>query len=257
MFDNVRFVLVNTSHPGNIGSTARAIKTMGFKNLVLVAPKEHPSGKSMAMASGATDVLNNAVIVDTLEEAVKNCQLVIGTSSRQRRIPWPIMSARKCGEVVGLESQHQKIAIVFGREDRGLTNEELHSCHYHVAIDSDDDYGVLNVSQAVQVIAYELRMAMTHAKETENGGEPKKKKGELMPVDYVRWDAETVDMGELELFHEHFEQTLLDIGFYDPNNPKQILTRARRLFNRSRPDRLEINMLRGILAAVQKKAGTK
>src|SRR5690606_34898669 len=131
-FSNIRIVLVNTTHPGNIGGTARAMKNMGLKNLYLVEPKEFPSDKAVWRSAGATDVLDNAVVVDTLDEAIAGCGLVVGTSARERRIPWPLLDPRECGESVWQEAGQHQVAVVFGREDRGLTNEELHKCNYHV-----------------------------------------------------------------------------------------------------------------------------
>jgi tRNA (cytidine32/uridine32-2'-O)-methyltransferase len=158
-FSNIRIVLVNTSHPGNIGGAARAMKNMGLERLYLVEPKEYPSDKAVWRSAGAVDVLENAVVVETLDEAIKGCGLVVGTSARERRIPWPLLNPRECGESVWTESEQHEVAVVFGREDRGLTNEELHKCNYHVHIPANPDYSSLNLATAVQVICYEIRMA--------------------------------------------------------------------------------------------------
>jgi tRNA (cytidine32/uridine32-2'-O)-methyltransferase len=175
MFSNIRIVLVNTSLPANIGSAARALKTMGLRQLVLVDPKVFPSSEATALASGASDVLATARVVATLEEAIADCSLVIGASARSRTIPWPLLNAREAGELSSrIESEKHPVALVFGREDRGLTNEELHQCHYHVSIPSDEEYGVLNVASAVQVIAYEVRMAHLMAE-----------KGVVAQIDYA------------------------------------------------------------------------
>lgn len=159
MFANIRIVLVNTSLSANIGAAARAMKTMGLSDLCLVDPKLFPHADATALASGASDILARATVVATLEDAVADCALVIGTSARSRTIPWPLMDARQAGETARVESNQHRVAIVFGREDRGLTNEELQRCNYHVCIPTDDEYGVLNVAAAVQVLAYEVRMA--------------------------------------------------------------------------------------------------
>ena len=158
-FDNIRIVLVNTSHPGNIGGAARALKNMGLSRLYLVAPKEFPADKAVWRAAGAQDVLENAVVVDTLDEAIGDCGLVVGTSARGRRIPWPIVNPRECGERTWSEAKQHEVAVIFGREDRGLTNDELHKCNYHVHIPSNEEYSSLNLAAAVQVVAYEIRMA--------------------------------------------------------------------------------------------------
>ena len=244
MFSNIRIVLVNTSLPANIGSAARALKTMGLRQLVLVDPKIFPSSEATALASGASDVLANAKIVATLEEAIADCPLVIGASARSRTIPWPMLNAREAGELSRIESEKHPVALVFGREDRGLTNEELQQCHYHVHIPSDEEYGVLNVAAAVQVIAYEVRMAHLAHKEVGN-------KSVMTFSTNSAWDEEIVPASDMEQFFAHLEAALVDSGFLDPNNPRQMPARMRRLFGRLRMDRLEYNLLRGILGRMQ------
>ena len=244
MLDNIRIVLVNTSHPGNIGSAARAMKTMGITHLTLVEPKEFPSARATWMASGAADVLENAVVVPTLDAAVADCAMVIGTSARLRRIPWPLLTPKECAQVVKEGAAKQQVALVFGREAVGLSNEELQKCNYHVNIPGNAEYDVLNIAMAVQVLTYEMRQAIVHA-------EPDSHK-QSMTIE-CRWDEDMANAQEMSGFHEHFNQMLLDIEFYDPNNPKQLLTRSRRLFNRARLDRLELNMMRGIFSRIQAK----
>lgn len=245
MLANIRIVLVNTSLPANIGAAARAMKTMGLSDLCLVDPKVFPSAEATALASGASDVLGRAQVVPTLEDAVAGCSLVLGTSSRNRTIPWPLMDARQAGEAMRIESEAQKVAVVFGREDRGLTNDELQRCNYHVCIPTDSEYGVLNVAAAVQVIAYEARMAHLLADEQPLAEDQK------MPVQFLRWDEEVVPHADMERFYAHFEQMLLDTGFLTADNPRQLLPRARRLFGRVRLDRIEYNMWRGIFTRLQ------
>ena len=245
MLANVRIVLVNTSLSANIGAAARAMKTMGLTDLCLVEPKAFPSAEATALASGASDVLVRARVVPTLEDAVADCSLVLGTSARSRTIPWPLMDARQAGEAVRMESETQTVALVFGREDRGLTNEELQRCNYHVCIPTDEEYGVLNVAAAVQVLAYEVRMAHLLA-----AGEPVAEERK-MPVQFLRWDEDIVPHADMERFYAHFEQMLLDTGFLAPDNPRQLLARARRLFGRVRLDRIEYNMWRGIFTRLQ------
>lgn len=237
-FANIRIVLVNTTHPGNIGGAARAMKNMGLSRLYLVAPKEYPSDKAVWRSAGATDVLDNAVVVETLDEAIGGCSLVVGTSARERRIPWPLLDPRECGENVWVEAGQHDVAIVFGREDRGLTNEELHKCNYHVHIPANEEYSSLNLATAVQVICYEVRMAFL--KETE---------GKTLPNH--TWDMPPADSGALENYYEHLEETLAGLGFLDPQNPKQTMTRLRRMYNRVRMDQMELNILRGVLTAMQ------
>ncbi len=243
-FDNIRIVLVNTTHPGNIGAAARALKNMGLSRLYLVAPKDYPAERAVWRAANALDVLDNAVVCNSLDEAIGNCGLVVGTSARGRRIPWPLMNPRECGERVWCESEQHDVAIIFGREDRGLTNDELHKCTYHVHIPSNPEYSSLNLAAAVQVLCYEIRMASMADAE-----------GKL--PDLNEWDVPPADAAQLEKFYQHMEETLVDIGFHDPKNPRQTMTRLRRLFGRIRLDEMELSILRGVLTAVRNSmAGT-
>lgn len=253
MFENVRIVMVNTTHPGNIGAAARALKTMGLSNLYLVSPLDYPNANATWRAAGATDVLHQARVVESLEEALQGCSLVLGTSARQRRIPWPVLNARQAGDMVARQASREQVAILFGREDRGLTNEELQQCHYHIEIPANEDYGVLNVASAIQVIAYEIRMAMLSLRAQSNDQNPSADRAQ-MPVETVRWDEDLATTREMALFFEHLEQTLTQLEFYEPDNPRQLMTRLRRLFMRARLDQMEMNILRGILRAAQEKA---
>src|SRR5690606_11334262 len=237
-FSNIRIVLVNTTHPGNIGGTARAMKNMGLKNLYLVEPKEFPSDKAVWRSAGATDVLDNAVVVDTLDEAIAGCGLGVGTSARERRIPWPLLDPRECGESVWQEAGQHQVAVVFGREDRGLTNEELHKCNYHVHIPANPKYSSLNLATAVQVICYEIRMAHLLATEGKT-------------LTQHTWDMPPASAESLDAYYKHLEETLVALDFLDPANPKQTMTRLRRLYNRVRLDQMELNILRGVLTAMQ------
>jgi len=244
--DNICVVLVNTTHPGNIGGVARAMKNMGLSSLVLVEPKIFPSPDATARASGATDLLDHASIVGTLQEAVADMQLVVGTSARGRHIPWPIMDPHEMAGVVAksqLGAIEAKVALVFGREDRGLTNEELHLCHIHVHIPSVESFSSLNIAAAVQVLAYECRMAFL-------AGE---RAGSQAPQWGTEWDADLAEHKELELLYDHLERVLVEIDFLDPAKPRQLMPRLRRLFQRALLDKIEVNVLRGILTHVQKK----
>lgn len=237
---NIKIVLVNTAHPGNIGGAARAMKNMGLSELCLVEPREYPAPRAVWRAAGAREVLTHATVVDSVDEAIADCSLVIGTSARERRIPWPLINPRECGVRVWAEAQKHKVALLFGREDRGLTNDELQKCHYHVHIPSNPEYSSLNLATAVQVLAYEIRMASLA---NENGDLP----------DLAEWDQPLVNAEDLENFHKHLAETMAELDFYDPENPKQLLTRMRRLFNRLRMDQMEVSILRGLLSAVQRK----
>ncbi|MDP6968853.1 MAG: tRNA (cytosine(32)/uridine(32)-2'-O)-methyltransferase TrmJ [Gammaproteobacteria bacterium] len=243
MLSRIRIVLVNTSHPGNIGGVARAMKNMGLSRLVLVAPQEFPSAKADARSSGATDLLSQAQVVHDLPAAVAGCGLVIGTSARSRHIPWPLMNPRQTAVQALHEASQHDVALVFGREDRGLTNEELQQCNCHMHIPTNAEFSSLNLAAAVQVIAYELRMHTLALAE----------KAELeQPQWGTEWDIELATNDELERLFEHMQQTLVDIDFLDPANPRQLMPRLRRLYLRARPDKVETNILRGILSATQK-----
>lgn len=238
MFDNIRMVMVNTTHPGNIGGAARALKNMGLSRLVLVDPKEYPSEKAVWRAANALDVLDKVEVVDSLDEAIADCGLVIGTSARERRIPWPLLTPRECGDRVWGESQKHQVAILFGREDRGLTNEELQKCHFHVHIPANPEYSSLNIASAMQVIAYEIRMS---ALNVENGA----------PLHFDEWDMPPAQQKDMELYYTHLQETLEKLTFINADNPRQTVTRLRRLYNRIRMDQMELSILRGILTSVQ------
>lgn len=237
----IRIVLVNTSHPGNIGGAARAMKNMGLERLYLVAPKEFPAERAVWRAANAVDILDNAIVTDTLDEALHGCGLVIGTSARERRIPWPLLNPRECGVKSYREALQHDVALVFGREDRGLTNEELHKCTCHVHIPANPEYSSLNLAAAVQVLCYEVRMASLADEQ-----------GNLPAFD--DWDVPPAKVEDLELYFEHLEQTLVDIGFHNPANPRQTMARLRRLYSRIRLDEMELSILRGVLTGVQNAA---
>jgi TrmH family RNA methyltransferase len=241
LLENIRVVLVNTSHPGNIGGAVRAMKNMGLSQLVLVDPQDFPSAEAVARASGAADILDGAQVVGTLEEALVGCRVVLGTSARDRHIPWPMLEPRECG-VVACEQAQQgaQVALVFGREYAGLTNEELQRCHFHVHIPSDPAFSSLNLAAAVQVLAYEVRMAWLAAGELP-----------LRPEAVVEQDDEPVTADELESFYTHLEQALIEIKFLDPVRPRRLMSRLRRLYGRIQVTRSELNLLRGSLSAFQ------
>ncbi|MCX7130678.1 tRNA (cytosine(32)/uridine(32)-2'-O)-methyltransferase TrmJ [Aeromonas sp.] len=235
MLDQIRIVLVNTSHTGNMGSAARAMKTMGLTQLVLVDPQTLPDDNAMALAAGASDVLANARIVSTLDEAIADCGLVIGTSARSRTLSWPMLDPREAGKKAVVEGVKHPVALVFGRERTGLTNDELQKCHYHVAIAANPEYSSLNLAMAVQTICYEVRMHWLQDQAPE-----------------VESEADYPSADQLEGFYQHLEQTLLKTGFIADDHPGQVMSKLRRLFNRARPETVELNILRGILTSVQK-----
>lgn len=234
MLENIRIVLVNTSHTGNIGSTARAMKTMGLSNLYLVDPVKAPDGQASALAAGAGDVLAQAKTVATLQEAVADCGLVVGTSARSRTHSWPMLEPRECGVKLVEEVVQYPVALVFGRENNGLTNEELQQCHFHVCIPANPEYSSLNLAAAVQTLCYEVRMA--HLQQTE----------------HPQVETEYPLNEDLERFYVHLEQTLQNTNFIVKNHPGVVMTKLRRLFNRARPESQELNILRGILSSIDK-----
>lgn len=237
MLDKIRIVLVNTSHTGNMGSAARAMKTMGLSQMVLVDPQALPDGNANALAAGASDILANARIVATLDEAIADCGLVIGTSARSRTLSWPMLDSREAGAKLVEETARHPVALVFGRERTGLTNDELQKCHFHVAIPANPEYSSLNLAMAVQTLCYEVRMHwLAHqAQSPESADEP------VYP-----------SAAQLDGFYQHLEQTLLKTGFISEEHPGQVMNKLRRLFNRARPEAVELNILRGILTSVQK-----
>ncbi|MCW7762937.1 tRNA (cytosine(32)/uridine(32)-2'-O)-methyltransferase TrmJ [Photorhabdus luminescens] len=237
MLENIRIILVETSHTGNMGSTARAMKTMGLTNLYLVNPLVQPDSHAIALSAGASDVIGNATVVDSLDKALASCGLVIGTSARSRTLSWPMVEPRECGERSVQEAAHASVAIVFGRERVGLTNEELQKCHYHLNIPTNPEYGSLNLAMAVQLVSYEIRMAYL-ARQDKN--EQKTDETEYPLAD------------DMERFYHHLESVLNDSGFIRKAHPGQIMNRLRRLFTRARPEAQELNILRGILSSVEK-----
>ncbi|MCC8375319.1 tRNA (cytosine(32)/uridine(32)-2'-O)-methyltransferase TrmJ [Photorhabdus sp. HUG-39] len=237
MLENIRIILVETSHTGNMGSTARAMKTMGLTNLYLVNPLVLPDSHAIALSAGASDVIGHATIVDSLDKALAGCGLVIGTSARSRTLSWPVVEPRECGERSVQEAAHASVAIVFGRERVGLTNEELQKCHYHLNIPTNPEYGSLNLAMAVQLVSYEIRMAYLARQD--------KNEQKTDEVEYPLTD-------DMERFYHHLESVLNDSGFIRKAHSGQIMNRLRRLFTRARPEAQELNILRGILSSVEK-----
>ncbi len=232
--DFVRIVLVATTHPGNIGSTARAMKTMGLTRLYLVNPNLNPYRKAHELAAGAFDVLRSAVVCTSLPEALQGCRLVYGTSARARDLALPGFTPAACADFIAQQQDNTETAIVFGRENSGLTNEELLLCHHHLHIPSNPEFSSLNLAQAVQIVAYELRMR------------------NLNPSAQVEMTSRTHSTSdEMEQFYTHLEKVLVDIDFLKPSNPRKLLQRLRRLFNRARIETTEMNILRGILSHIQ------
>ena len=261
ILQKVRVVLVDTSHAGNIGAAARAMKNMGLRRLYLVNPKLFPHADATARASGADDVLAQAAVCADLDEALAGCTLVVGASARLRNLSVPLLDPHQCAIQVLNEmggDRSSECAIVFGREHSGLTNDELGRCHHLVHIPSDPDYSSLNLAAAVQVVSYELRMAnISAAAPMGSSREPAvdvalDATGVLAEGQVLTADEPLAPAEDMARFYEHLERTLVEIEFLDPKKPRIMMRRLRRLFNRSRPNITEMNILRGILTAAQK-----
>lgn len=241
ILDQIQIVLIETSLPANIGSTARAMKTMGLTHLRLVTPKLPIDEQAEALAAGAKDVLNNAQTFVTFEEAIADCRLVIGTSARLRHLQNTLIEPRACGKLAVERANLGKVAIVFGRERVGLTNEELLKCHYHLNFLTNPDYGSLNLAMAVQLACHEIRMAYLENEQAVKNLQNFAKNQPL--VEYPTADA-------LEHFFNHTEQLYKDLGFI---RNETVMLKLRRLYQRAKLESNELNLLRGMLTAVEKK----
>lgn len=233
MLENIRIVLIETSHSGNIGSAARAMKTMGLTQLCLVSPKSIDE-QSYALSAGAEDIVKNVMIVDSFDDAVKNCSLVIGTSARLRHLQNTLIEPRECADKV--ISHKGKIAIVFGRERIGLTNEELLKCHYHLNIPANPDYSSLNLAMAVQLVSYELRMAFLVQNNKKNS------------LSLIEKNYPTAD--QLAYFFDHTERIYQSLGFIQNQG---VMRKLKRLYYRAKLEKNELNILNGMLSAVEKR----
>lgn len=240
VLSNFKIVLVETSHPGNIGGVARAMKNMSMSQLCLVSPKIFPSADATSRASGANDILSSAEVVDSLQEAIADCQIVLGASARDRTISWPEVTARECAEKFVNQAQQAqtdtKVAIVFGRENSGLKNHELDLCHYLLRIPCNTEYSSLNLAAAVQVVAYELFVASGLKTESTIGDADK---GSLATT------------RQMDSFYDHLLQTITDIGFLHVDQTQSMMRRLRRIFNRTELNTKELDILRGILRYAQ------
>ena len=232
----INIVLVDTIHPGNIGSVARAMKTMGLERLSLVNPRLFPSDDAIALSGNATDVLKNAKIYKNIREAIKDSTFVYATSSRDRSIQWPIKDAASAAKDIHAEVNNNKeISIIFGKEDRGLTNDELENANRLIEIPANPKYPVLNLAMSVQIISYEIFKSSSDVKLKE-------------------WrDYPEVNSEQLQMLIDHFIKTAIDIDVIDPDNPKKIISRVKRMFTRLQPDEMEASFMRGFLSGIKKK----
>lgn len=238
MLENVRIVLVSTTDQRNIGSAARAMKTMGLKDLALVNPQEQPEGKAAALAAGATDILAQAQQFSSLAEAIADCTLTFAASARSRTLDWPMKTPREAAPALVQEAQRGKVALVFGREATGLTNEELQLCHFHTHIPANPEYSSLNLAMAVQTLCYEVRMAYLE-----------QQSAPLLQTDITDYPT----AGEMEGFFEHLQRAISHSGFIVRNHPGKVMSKLRRLYTRTRPDKNELNILRGILTSFERR----
>ena len=232
----INIVLVDTIHPGNIGSVARAMKTMGLSRLSLVNPKDFPSGDANALSGNARDVLDAAIIYPNLDAAIKESTFVYATSARNRSVNWPTVNPEEAADrILDQVAGDKEISIIFGREDRGLTNEELQLANFHLEIPANPDYPVLNIAMSVQIVTYELFKNRNTSQDRE-------------------WrDYPEINSEDLQRLIDHFVETSIDLEMIDPKNPSQIIARIKRMFSRLQPDSMEGNYLRGFLTAVNKR----
>ena len=240
LLKNIRIVLVNTSHPGNIGAAARAMKNMGLSRLTLVAPKDYPSLEAISRSVGAVDILDNAVVVKDLKQALQDCLWVAGTSARLRTIEWPILEPRECVQKSLEIIEQGDIAIVFGRENSGLSNDEMEKCNVLLHIPTDPDYSSLNLAAAVQVVCYEYRLALMNNKIT-------KQKGNKNRYDVL------ASSNQMDGMYEHLHAALSYLGFFGEKNSDVVMRRLKGLFNRANVTQRELSIVRGICSAIQGK----
>jgi tRNA/rRNA methyltransferase len=233
VFNNIRIVLCQTSHPGNIGSAARAMKTMGLKHLYLVKPNTFPDAHATALATGAADLLESAIVTETLSEALAGCAFAIGLSARKRNLSHQLVNVREAALEAKKIASTQPIALVFGTEMSGLSNAELDCCQLLAMVPANPEYSSLNLAAAVQVVCYELRMAILDGK---------------LDNEYA---TELATNDAVEGFYTHLEETLLKIGYINPRAPKKLMERIRRIYARARLEKEEVNLLRGILTLTQ------
>ena len=236
--ENIRVVMVETTHPGNIGAAARAMKAMGYKNLYLVKPKIYPNAEATARAAGADDILTRAVVCGSLEEALQGCVTVVASSARPRAISSPVFTPREYALKLSEKTRLGPVALVFGRESSGLSNEELEHCNVILQIPTNPDFSSLNVASAIQILCYEFIQGMPFC-DAEN-------------TDREKVQLATSD--EMKYFYDHLQQSMIDVGFLNPEQPRKLMRRLKSLFNRAHLDENEVSILRGFLAAVQEAA---
>ena len=238
MLDHIRIVLVRPSHPGNIGAAARAMMTMGLSRLVLVQPGHYQSQEAIARASGAVGILKQAVCCESLREAIADCHLVLGTTARDRTLEWPQCSPREAAQKIAEMPSEQEAAIVFGTERVGLSNEELDLCNTMVRIPCNPKFSSLNLASAVQILCYEIMLTRVDLKQ-----------------DHEKLVEPLAKQEDMQRFYSHLHEVLVELEFLDEDNPRLLDRRLHRLFNRAALVDSEVQILRGILTAIQRKNG--
>ncbi len=237
MLKNIKIVLSHTTHPGNIGATARAMKVMGLSNLALINPRNYPSAEATERASKAADLLANAQVYDRIEKALTDCRLVIGASVRTRTLPSRLLTPRELAAKIKQVPENMPAAILFGTENSGLTNDELSLCHYQVYIPTNPEYSSLNLAQAVQLISYEMRLALCEMKQ--------------LPEQRVIANEQQISHQQSEGLLNHFEKIMLRSGYLNPEHRKQIDNRMSRLISKAQITESEYRLLRGFLSSVE------
>ena len=244
---NIRIVLVETSHPGNVGAVARAMKNMMLESLYLVQPKQFPDSHAMARSSGAVDVLENAVVCDSLAEAIADCHLVIAASARSRYISWPTTSAPEAAQKLLQAGLQAPVALVFGREDRGLNNEELDHCNFMVQLPANPDFSSLNIAAAVQVFSYEIRKAFLEIEEQQSAsGVVTSKEDSLSAEDRL------ASGDNLQRLFSHLEATLVDVSFMPEHRTRTLMRKLKRFYLKSQITEEEVSIFRGILSEMNR-----
>lgn len=238
MLDNIRIVLSHTTHPGNIGATARAMKVMGLTDLALVNPSHFPSAEATERASKASDILAAAPVYKDIVEAVAGCRLIVGASVRTRTLPSRLVTPRELVSVIEKAPDNVPVAILFGTENSGLTNDELHLCHYQVYIPTNPDYSSLNLASAVQLISYEMRLAFSEMKQ--------------LPEQRVVANEQQISSEQMQGLHAHFLKVMTASGYINPEHKKQIDNRMNRLLSKAQVTESENRLLRGMLSSIEK-----
>ena len=244
---NIRIVLVETSHPGNIGAVARAMKNMMLESLYLVQPKQFPDSHAMARSSGAVDVLEKAVVCDSLAEAIADCHLVIAASARSRYISWPTTSAPEAAQKLLQACQQAPVALVFGREDRGLNNEELDHCNFMVQLPANPDFSSLNIAAAVQVFSYEIRKAFIEIEEQQSASDVVTSKENSLSA-----EDRLASGDNLQRLFNHLEATLVDVNFMPEHRTRTLMRKLKRFYLKSQITEEEVSIFRGILSEMNR-----